>query len=236
MDIRKVILYDCRIDVDFKEVSKNTFRCVAKAKFNDVDDVLNIILIEINKQQLSYLELYDYKNNDLGYFDIKGYFEIKKNKKDVPFLLFKVTSIKLSSKRVADNKKIQEKKKKKKKELKIKLENNICAFKDWYKKIEFLGLEKKVLDASKVKFLNEEHLKATSVEFNKKYILYKDLIAVVEPIENSDNYKLILGWKSLIAAKLFDREITCYITNKTKDELSNEFLSINLEDEKNFID
>lgn len=236
MDIRKVILYDCRIDVDFKEVSKNTFRCVAKAKFNDVDDVLNIVLIEINKQQLSYLELYDYKNNDLGYFDIKGYFEIKKNKKDVPFLLFKATSIKLSSKRVAENKRNQEKKKKKKKELKINLENNICTFKDWYKKIEFLGLEKKVLDASKVKFLNEEHLKTTSVEFDKKYILYKDLIAVVEPIENSNNYKLILGWKSLVAAKLFDREITCYITNKTKDELCNEFLSINLEDENNSID
>ena len=233
MNVRSVVLYDCRIDGEFKEVSKNVFHCIVKTKFDGVDSAPSIVLIEVNKAQFSYLETYDYKDNEVGYFDIKGSFEVRKNKKDIPFLLLKATSVKLSSKRVAENKRKQEKKKEKIKKEKAqkKLENNSYDFSYWYKKIEFLGLERKVLDSYKIKLIDEEHLNPTNVEFNKNYILNTNLVAVVEPIENSDEYKLILGWKPLLASKLFDKKITCYITNKTKEELSNEFANIKLDDE-----
>lgn len=235
MDIRDVILYECRIDGEFKEVSKDIFHCIVKSKFDKCEGASSIVLIEVNKQQLSYLETYEYRDNEVGHFDIKGTFEVRKNKKDIPFLLLKAISVRLSAKRVADNKKKLEKKKEKKKKEKLEnnLDNNSEDFSKWHKKIELLGLEKKVLDATKIKLLDEEHLKHTIVDFSKKYVLNKELIAVVEPIKDSDEYKLILGWKPLITAKLFDKEITCYITNKTKDELRNELANIKLYEEDN---
>lgn len=238
MDIRDVILYECRIDGEFKEVSKDIFHCIVKSKFDKVDGASSIVLIEVNKQQLSYLETYEYRDNEVGHFDIKGTFEVRKNKKDIPFLLLKVISVRLSAKRVADNKKKLEKKKEKKKKEKLEnnLDNNSEDFSKWHKKIELLGLEKKVLDATKIKLLDEEHLKHTIVDFSKKYVLNKELIAVVEPIKDSDEYKLILGWKPLITAKLFDKEITCYITNKTKEELRNELANIKLNEGDNLIE
>lgn len=233
MDVKRVVLYDCRIDGEFKEVSKNVFHCIVKTKFDGVDGAPSIVLLEVTKAHLAYLETYDYKDSEIAYFDIKGSFEVRKNKKDIPFLLLKATSVKLSSKRVADNRRNLEKKRAKIKEEKAKkkLENNSYDFSYWYKKIEFLGLEKKVLDSYKIKLIDEEHLNPTNVEFNKNYILNTNLVAVVEPIENSDEYKLILGWKPLLASKLFDKKITCYITNKTKEELSNEFANIELDNE-----
>lgn len=238
MDIRDVILYECRIDGEFKEVSKDIFHCIVKSKFDKCEGASSIVLIEVNKQQLSYLETYEYRDNEVGHFDIKGTFEVRKNKKDIPFLLLKAISVRLSAKRVADNKKKLEKKKEKKKKEKLEnnLDNNSEDFSKWHKKIELLGLEKKVLDATKIKLLDEEHLKHTIVDFSKKYVLNKELIAVVEPIKDSDEYKLILGWKPLITAKLFDKEITCYITNKTKEELRNELANIKLNEGDNLIE
>ena len=238
MDIRDVILYECRIDGEFKEVSKDIFHCIVKSKFDKCEGASSIVLIEVNKQQLSYLETYEYRDNEVGHFDIKGTFEVRKNKKDIPFLLLKAISVRLSAKRVADNKKKLEKKKEKKKKKKLEnnLDNNSEDFSKWHKKIELLGLEKKVLDATKIKLLDEEHLKHTIVDFSKKYVLNKELIAVVEPIKDSDEYKLILGWKPLITAKLFDKEITCYITNKTKEELRNELANIKLNEGDNLIE
>ena len=134
MDIKKFVLYECSIDGEFKEVSKNTFHWIVKSKFSDIEGAPIIVLIEINKQQLNYLETYDYKENEVGYFDIKGTFEVRKNKKDIPFLLLKADSVRLSSKRTAENKKEQERKKRK---LKNKLENNSYNFIDWYKKLNF---------------------------------------------------------------------------------------------------
>ncbi len=46
MDIRDVILYECRIDGEFKEVSKNIFHCIVKSKFDKGERTSSIVLIE----------------------------------------------------------------------------------------------------------------------------------------------------------------------------------------------
>ncbi|WWU66881.1 hypothetical protein QJR26_19105 (plasmid) [Clostridium baratii] len=223
MECKIVRFYDCKLNGEFKEKDNDIFQTLVKA---NVNDVMNIFLLEINKKQYDYLVRFDYKDEDSELFDIGGYIEVKKNKKDIPFLLIKATEVKLSRKRRKKTKKNIEQKKKKENEAN---KEKQFTFSKWEEKIKLLNLDTKVLDSRKIKLVDEEHLKNVRIDFSKNYIRNKELIALVSPIENSDEYKLVIGWKSLIMAKIFDKEIFCYLTDESKKEIKDKLINLQKE-------
>lgn len=215
MEIREVKFYDCKLDSDFKENKEGAFNTIAKTMIGEFE---NIILLEITKDQYEYLNSIDYKNL---LFNIKGHMQIRKNKKDIPFLFFKANYIQS----LDDLKKLKQAKRKKKKK-----KNDLVASLNWHEKIELLDYEKiENFDCRKIKLVDEEHLIPCKLEFNPKYLQDRELKAVIKKIEETDRFELILGWKDLLSAKFFDRDLSVYIVKENRKELVEKLSKIDSE-------
>lgn len=150
MNIKKFALLSCIVDGDFKEVRDDSFQVLLKANQNDMESV---ILLEINKKHYDFLQTFDYKKTNIY---IKGEMQVRKNKKDVPFLFFKAIKIEKS--------KIKNSKNRKSKDVKLFQKFN------WREEIKKLDYEVKELDARNIKFIHKEHLKAINISICKKEI------------------------------------------------------------------
>ena len=217
MNIREVKLYDCKIDTDFKENKNGFYDTVAKSKIGELE---NIIFLEINKEQFDYINKLDYKNM---LFNVKGYMQAKKNKKDIPFLCFKanfimsveeINKIKLA-KKASQNNALKNAPKNNKKNNKQKADNKVFK---WEQKLEDLGYEQKEVEVKDILLKDREHFKSTTVDFSVKY-LKNDLKVAIKQIKDSDKYELILGWKALIGAKIFDKKLKGYIVDLNRKDL-----------------
>ena len=208
MDIREVKLYDCKIDKDFKKNNNGFYDTVAKSKIGEFE---NIIFLELSKDQFEYINKLDYKNI---LFNIKGHMQVKVNKKGIPFLYFKanfIMSIDEINKIKKD--KLNQLKNKKKKNT----PPNEKVF-NWMEKLEELGYKTIEVNTSDIILKDKEHLKSTTVDFSTKY-LKNDLKVVIKKLDNSDKYELILGWKALIGARVFDKKLTAYLVDVNRKEL-----------------
>lgn len=89
MEIKEIKLKDCKIDSDFTKVNENTYSCVSKAIIGE-ENLESIIYLELSNEHYEYINKFNYKEL---LFNLKGIIQIRKNKKDIPFLFFKVSSI-----------------------------------------------------------------------------------------------------------------------------------------------
>ena len=226
MDIREIKLYDCVIDTDFKENKNGCYDTVAKAKIGKFE---NIVFLELDKEEFEYINQLDYKNTP---FNIKGHMQVKVNKKGLPFIYFKanfimsveeVNKIKHAKAELLNKIKNQEKNNgQDNKQHNVKdnkqdtTQSNKC-FK-WEQKVEELGYEQIEVDTKDIVLKDKEHLKNATINFSKKYLKY-DLKVAIKKIENSDKYELILGWKSLIGARMFDKKLTGFVVDVDRKEL-----------------
>lgn len=212
MEIREIKLYDCMFDSELKESKDNKLSTVTKVKIGDFE---NIILFEFSKEQGEYLKN---TNQEGVLFNVVGSFQVRKNKKEVPFLFLKVDSIISLEDLEKRKKEIREKynaEKKEKQKIKAQKEMRLR----WTEKIEELCGNPVKIDYRKIDFVDKEHLKNSRIDFSAKYIECKELKCVVSQNSDSDRYRLVFGWKQLITAKLFDKDIDVYIFNGSKDEL-----------------
>lgn len=208
MDIREVKLYDCKIDKDFKENKNGFYDTVAKSKIGEFE---NIIFLELSKDQFEYINKLDYKNI---LFNIKGHMQVKVNKKGIPFLYFKANFIMSIDE-------INKIKKDKLNQLKNKKNKNTPPNEkvfNWMEKLEELGYKTIEVNTSDIILKDKEHLKSTTVDFSTKY-LKNDLKVVLKKLDNSDKYELILGWKALIGARVFDKKLTAYLVDVNRKDL-----------------
>ena len=88
----------------------------------------------------------------------------------------------------------------------------------WTEKLEKLGYKLVELNTSDIILKGKEHLKSTTVDFSKKY-LKNDLKVAIKKLPDSDKYELILGWKALIGARIFDKKLIGYIVDENREEL-----------------
>lgn len=212
MEIREVKFYDCKLDLDFKENKEGSFNTIAKTMIGEFE---NIILLEITRDQYEYLNSMDYKK---FLFNIKGHMQIRKNKKDIPFLFFKANYVQS----LDDLNKLKKSKGKRKQSVS-------GASLKWHEKIELLEYEKiENFDCRKIKLVDSEHLQPCRLEFNPKYLHGRELKAAIKPIEKTDKFELVLGWKDLLSAKFFDRDLSVYIVKEDRKTLVKKLSEIDL--------
>lgn len=214
MEIKEIKLKDCKIDSEFTKVNESTYSCVSKAIIGE-DAFESIIYLELSNEHYEYINSFNYKEL---LFNLKGVFQIRKNKKDMPFMLFKVTSIinteerlqiieerkeRLKQRTLMENKK---KNKKKPEELKMNKHN-------W---VEYVpGVQDNLIEMKmdKVKIINKVHKRRAVVDLKKI-----NRIVVVKEIDNTDEYELVFGYSTFIKCKILDLPANVYITDKTRNE------------------
>lgn len=211
MKLKTITLSNCLINDDFKEVKPGVFQALAKVNINDLE---SIVLLEITEKHYKFLKTFDYKSVELN---IIGSMQVRKNKKDIPFLFFKVDKLK----------KVKVKQPTKKDNL-SKIDKKLFKF-NWKETIKNFNYEVKMLDVTSIKFVNEEHFAGFSFNISKKSMReyekkYEKAKIVVKPIEKTNDYELLIGWKSLILAKLLNKnkKIQCVVVDKSREELVNE--------------
>lgn len=213
MEIIEVKLKGCKIDSDFTKINENTYSCVSKAIIGE-DNFESIIYLELSDEHYKYITKFNYKEL---LFNLTGVVQIRKNKKDIPFMFFKTNSI-INTEEIAG---IKEKKEEtvKQKEL---IENNTKR-KDnneldintskWSDCIP--GLKDNLIEMKmdKIKIINKIHTRMAMVDLKRN-----SGIVVVKKIEDTDEYELIIGYATFIKCKLLDLTAKVYVTDKTRKE------------------
>lgn len=211
MNIKKFALLSCIISDDFKEVKEGCYQALVKANQNDME---SIILLEINKKHYNFLQSFDYKKININ---IKGEIQVRKNQKDIPFLFFKAIRIERSESKSIKNRRSKD--------------EEIFQKFNWIKEIGKLECEVKELDSRNIKFINEKHIKRIQIDISRKVInkflesSSENVKVAVRPIENTENYELLIGWRIMILSKLFDKNVKCYVVDKSREELVQELYS-----------
>lgn len=211
MEIKEIKLKDCKIDSDFTKVNENTYSCVSKAIIGE-ENLESIIYLELSNEHYEYINKFNYKEL---LFNLKGIIQIRKNKKDIPFLFFKVSSIINTEERLQSI--IERKKRLKEKAL---MDNNstkksceIIYKPNWSEYIPGLNDSLIEMKMDKIKIINNIHAKKSIVDLNKSIG-----IVVVKKIEDTDEYELIIGYSTFVKCKLLNLPAKVYITEKTRDE------------------
>ena len=211
MEIKEIKLKDCKIDSDFTKVNENTYSCVSKAIIGE-ENLESIIYLELSNEHYEYINKFNYKEL---LFNLKGIIQIRKNKKDIPFLFFKVSSIINTEERLQSI--IERKKRFNEKAV---MDNNatkksceIIYKPNWSEYIPGLNDSLIEMKMDKIKIINNIHAKKSIVDLNKSIG-----IVVVKKIEDTDEYELIIGYSTFVKCKLLNLPAKVYITEKTRDE------------------
>lgn len=205
MEIKEIKLKDCKIDSDFTKVNESTYICVSKAIIGE-ESLESIIYLELSNEHYEYINSFNYKEL---LFNLKGSFQIRKNKKDMPFMFFKVTSIintEERKERLKQRTLIENRKKNKKKVQDFKIHNWI----DYVPEIKEDSIEMKM---DKIKIINKIHNNKAIVDLKRK-----NTLVVVKEIENTDEYELLIGYGTFVKCKILDLPANVYITDKTRNE------------------
>lgn len=197
-----VKLYDCKIDSEFKEGKNEEYNCITKAYIGE-EKIESIFYLSLDKEQYKYVSGLDYKNT---LFNMKGVIQVRKNKKDIPFIYFKCSYIE-SLEDIAEAKK-KKKEKIGKKQQKI----------EWISKIPNAQENLVELDPQKIKFVDEIHKHKAMIDIGGVKENYVPKLAV-NPIEGTDEYALVFGFRGLILAKMLDLKVMAYVTDCNREEL-----------------
>lgn len=180
----------------------------------------SIIMVEFKKKHWDKI-----KNSPLDLITIKlhGRYELRlKNGK--PFIYMKCETIRkikqknieLEQQQVESNLKDKPKKKKSKKVINENFNGH------WYELIS--EEEFKDIDISKVKLVEEVHLKAILPIFNlKKMREYEELSPIAVRRLDKGEYGLVAGLRTYIVAKLFDRHLKAYVTDLSREEFKQKY-------------
>lgn len=201
METSLVKLYNCKIDSDLKESKSGDFTCITKTYVGE-EKLESIFYLSLDKEQYEYIHGLDFKNT---LFNMKGVIQVRKNKKDIPFIHFKCSYIES----LDDIKRAKEKKKSKnKKQEKL----------DWINSIPNAKESLVELDPKKIKFIDEIHKQKAMIDIGSVSDDYVPKLAV-NPIEGTDEYSLVFGFRGLILAKMLDLKVMAYITDCNREEL-----------------
>lgn len=201
METSLVKLYNCKIDSDLKEGKNEDYTCITKTYVGE-EKLESIFYLSLDKEQYEYVNGLDYKNT---LFNMKGVIQVRKNKKDIPFIYFKCSYIGS----LEDIEKVKEKKK-----LKNKKQEKL----DWLGKIPNVEENLVELDPKKVRFMDDIHKQKTIIDIGSVKDDYVPILAV-NPIEGTDEYSLVFGFRGLILAKMLDLKVRAYITDCNREEL-----------------
>lgn len=202
METSLVKLYNCKVDSELKEGKNEEYNCITKAYVGE-EKLESIFYLSLDKEQYEYVNGLDYKNT---LFNMKGIIQVRKNKKDVPFLYFKCSYIESLSD-IAKAKK-NKKEKMNKKQAKI----------DWINNIPNAEENLVELDAKKIKFIDEIYKQKAMIDIGSVRDDYVPKLAV-NPIEGTDEYSLVFGFRGLILAKILDLKVMAYVTDCNREEL-----------------
>lgn len=202
METSLVKLYNCKIDSELKEGKNEEYNCITKAYIGE-EKLESIFYLSLDKEQYKYVSGLDYKNT---LFNMKGVIQVRKNKKDIPFIYFKCSYIE-SLEDIAEAKK-KKKEKMNKKQQKI----------EWISKIPNAQENLVELDPQKIKFVDEIHKHKVMIDIGGVKEDYIPKLAV-NPIEGTDEYSLVFGFRGLILAKMLDLKVMAYITDCNREEL-----------------
>lgn len=222
MDISKVELVRCKFDCELKKNDKGMYVGLAKGLVGN-NGLESVFYLEMDQEVYGYISECDLEST---LFDISGVMQARKNKKEVPFIYYKVMNLIKSedkenlykmNKEETDpivggkvEKEIEDKSNVKKK--KKKGENKVITVTEV---VESLGLEPIIMSADKIKLTEKEHLKKAIIDLSRNLNL-----VIIRPLEESDGeYSLVLGYSALIKAKLLNTPVTAYIVNKTREEV-----------------
>ena len=216
MDISKVELVRCKFDCELKKNDKGMYVGLAKGLVGS-NCLESVFYLEMDQDIYGYISECDLEST---LFDISGVMQARKNKKEVPFIFYKVMNLIKSVEKEVNKEEIvaegkvneekennsDEKKKKKKGVGKVITVTEV---------VESLGLEPIIMSADKIKLTEKEHLKKAIIDLSKKLTL-----VIIRPLEESEGeYSLVLGYSALIKAKLLNTPVTAYIVNKTREEV-----------------
>lgn len=221
MKIREVKLYDCKIDSEFSEGKDGVYSFISKAIVGN-DELESIIYVEINKDQYKYLTSVDYKEM---LFNLKGVFQIRKNKKDIPFMIFKVNfimdnqeieALKIRNEEKIKNKAISQynKIKGEKKRAHAKKVRESKKF-NWKEIVPNLDEKLIEMNVDNIIITHNAHINSNKANIE---IVRENPRMVVRKIEESNKYELILGFKSFVSCKVFNIPARVYVINESREK------------------
>ncbi len=224
---KSIIKINGKIDKILKTNEDGSIMALFKNENTDVFNLKSsIIMVEITKKQWG-----KFKDNpnvlDL-YFTINGWFEIR-TKNEKPYLYVKSNSI-IRLKAKGKKSKIEEinkmneiyqneiEQEKKDIEIQRQKEGNF-----WFKKIEEEEFIK--MDINKVKLTSPTHLNSILPVYNiKRFKEINTLYPIaIKEIPDSEEYELITGLRSFIAAKLLSLKVNAYITNLDRETFKEKY-------------
>lgn len=218
------------LDSEVKLNKEGKYVVIVKSSLEDKENSESILFVEMTKKQ------WDRVKNKEGKLYITGKMMVKKNKKDIPFVY-------VISMNVSETKEIKNKLKSKKKDENIETPVSCVEEKKEDDAIEKSDLKKEVkinkqiiswfryipkesfieVEAKKIRIMQECHNNfKLSIDITEKNKNYSGNPIAVSDLGNGE-YELLVGIKSYVKAKLFDKKLKVFVTDLTREEFEKEY-------------